>query len=210
MNRFVISNVDIEGIRELVRNSVEIDASKFCKIEAPIPDIVKNASNIRCIKDDRGDELFIVSTTTSSPQGNKELICRICQDKFTHDNIGYPTHYEEKIMTREGKCYTRHILWTKRVLCSYECSLGYIRNSRECDFHNEQLLHLMYRFQYPKDPPLVPSPPLDVIEDDSFSMEEWRKKKHIYIRCSSLLIIPMSSDYLETSSKVVKPKKSTQ
>lgn len=152
-------------------------------------------------------EIFMAGNGESFPDGGR---CDFCKDDFTHKSVGYPVAYREnKLLISDNLPHYRTIytFWCDGTLCSFECTLGEIRKSqcRPTEFRDtmskdsESMLHNLYKLMHPKKGILLAAkePKLRKIKGGSLSEEEWKSRKHIYVKTDRIIMLPVKIEYLQ-------------
>lgn len=125
--------------------------------------------------------------------------CEICGREAI---MGYPIFYKEipSLIHENGVDYRKqvHCFWTEGRCCSFAHALTAVtRKANLLPPDCVQLVHLLYNFTYPKNPPLTES--LDYLllkkYGGSLSEEEWEKKSYKLVRSPYVVIIPAQVEY---------------
>lgn len=181
--------------------------------QAPVYQI-KDRNNSNIIIATSGHENFQVYTANggSLPSGGR---CSYCREDITTTSMGYPIAHEEKIiLTPEEDGITRYrihqIYWVEDRFCSFECTLGYIRNMLSRPVNNrdstlldsETLLKQLYLQMYPEGGVLRPAqdPKLLIGNGGSLSREEWSNSKHIFVRTDRVQLLPAKVEYMRQNT----------
>lgn len=127
--------------------------------------------------------------------------CDFCKEDIIGTPVGIPVGYQESTVLQEvdGIYYNRVIytFWVERRCCDCECALAYAkRDSALRD--SERLLKMMHRFMHPKADVLVPAQDSGLLLSNGgpLTKEQWKEKKHEYVRTDRVLIIPAKTEYI--------------
>lgn len=161
---------------------------------------VKDKYNSNVVIATIGHSDFEVFTKSGGdlPSGGR---CDFCKEDIKGIAIGYPIAYEENtiLVEFEGSYKYRIIytFWVEKRYCDCECALGFLRRDPSLRGF-ERLLKTMYRFMYPTGGALIPAqdPGLLVSNGGPLSKEQWKDKRHEYVRTDRVLLIPAKTEYI--------------
>lgn len=182
-----------------------------------------DSASVFTIRDRNNSNLIITASGTSafevfSKTGGELQVggrCRYCNEDFNHPIMGLPVHHEETnfLLTNEkGEKYFHivHSIWFEEITCSFECTLGRIRElqarpliQRDNSFSDaERILRLWFRFIHGSDKVLGKGkdPSLLKINGGPLDRSEWMNDRHVYIRTERVLLIPAKVEYARHQS----------
>lgn len=151
-----------------------------------------NRASIFVTTNNKGYECFKLGVGTL-PRGGR---CKNCLSDFTEEIIGYPIHYEEKLILVGDKYKIYHYFWVVGCFCTFECALNYIVERHLTEF--EQFLRFLYRLVYPNSGQLIKANDGELLDINHgpLTREQWLDKKHVYIRTKKIVMLPSKEEYI--------------
>ena len=220
---FLLKGVDLQKLTtdyhqgKFNRPVPELAPIKFSPIENFItPGYTDNpADDIYRTRGRYGQHMIMVTTNCDNYRRKLQHIpekqggrCQNCLQDFTHQALGHPVAYEEKIIHHNGQQYVVHCFWVENCYCCYECALSYIRRtlgpalSYRHDHlrDSESLLHFLFYLQNGKDKILEPTPDPRLLKENGGSMDrdEWSRSGTLFIPSSNRILLPAKSTFIKT------------
>lgn len=179
-----------------------------------------SSSPIYCIKDRHNSTVIIATSNHANyelhnktgdqlPIGGR---CKSCMEDFDHITLGYPLAYREtSLLTNvegsEPVYRTIYSFWLEGTFCSFECVASYIikvlsqpADNRDTTMRDSyRMLTLLFTLMHPNAGPLRPAQDsiLHVREGGSLTDEQWKDKRHIYVRTNRIHIAPLKTEYIQ-------------
>lgn len=135
-------------------------------------------------------------TSTSFPGG--PCVPAPLDKKWTFNPVADPT------LPAKGRSVKKYAFWQGEPLCSFECSLEYLRRTNKHDdiayIESEMLLRLLFSLCYPEEKTLIPAPNPELYDarggKSALKKEEYKMKKHRYIPSPLIIMIPAKVPYM--------------
>jgi hypothetical protein len=136
--------------------------------------------------------------------------CDYCKEDIVGVAVGYPIAYQENVVLveYEGSYRNRivYTFWVEGRHCNFECALAFLKRilcvSSDCRDtslrDSERMLKMLYKLNHPKEGPLMPAqdPRLMIVNGGPLTKEQWKDKKHEYVRTDRVLCIPSKTEYV--------------
>lgn len=196
MPLFTLKNVEPEKSSLGVKNLIKSTKKLVVKSKPTNP--LQEKGTLRILLKSRFNEVFVNKKGEEYPYECK-YGCDWCRRSFDHSPMGIPLKYTRLI---NGEGFYKMDGW----LCSFECSLAFVRNENLKSTSNadslyresEHLLFSLYNKLYPDGAGLKPAPDWRLFRDNGGDLDDQdltSAKQHTYFRTANIKIAPMCVVY---------------